>query len=102
MRAEAMRIWNPLGMRETIVRRNLETGYRIKRINRPRRRADVRLRELKIKNFRKLDDLTVVFPRGLCVIGGENNTGKTAIIDALRLMLMPSRDLDASRSHFKV
>lgn len=59
--------------------------------------VDVRLRELKIKNFRKLDDLTVIFPRGLCVIVGENNTGKTAIIDALRLMLMPSRDLDALR-----
>jgi len=57
----------------------------------------VRLRELKIKNFRKLDDLTVTFPKGLCVIVGENNTGKTAVIDALRLMLVPSRDLDALR-----
>ena len=57
----------------------------------------MRLRELKIKNFRKLDDLTVTFPKGLCVIVGENNTGKTAIIDALRLMLMPGRDLDALR-----
>lgn len=57
----------------------------------------MRLRELKIKNFRKLDDLTVIFPKGLCVIIGENNTGKTAIIDALRLMLMPSRDFDALR-----
>jgi putative ATP-dependent endonuclease of OLD family len=57
----------------------------------------VRLRELKVKNFRKLDDLTVTFPKGLSVIVGENNTGKTAIIDALRLMLMPSRDLDALR-----
>ena len=57
----------------------------------------MRLRELKIKNFRKLDDLTVTFPKGLCVIVGENNTGKTAVIDALRLMLVPSRDLDALR-----
>lgn len=57
----------------------------------------MRLRELKVKNFRKLDDLTVIFPKGLCVILGENNTGKTAIIDALRLMLMPSRDFDALR-----
>lgn len=56
----------------------------------------MRLRELKIKNFRKLD-LTVTFPKGLSVIVGENNTGKTAIIDALRLMLMPSRDIDALR-----
>jgi putative ATP-dependent endonuclease of the OLD family len=59
--------------------------------------ASVRLRELKIKNFRKLDDLIVTFPKGLSVIVGENNTGKTAIIDALRLMLMPGRDFDALR-----
>jgi putative ATP-dependent endonuclease of the OLD family len=57
----------------------------------------VRLRELKIKNFRKLDELTVAFSKGLSVIVGENNTGKTAIIDALRLILIPSRDLDALR-----
>ena len=57
----------------------------------------MRLRELKIKNFRKLNDLTVSFPKGLCVVVGENNTGKTAIIDALRLLLIPGRDLDAVR-----
>jgi putative ATP-dependent endonuclease of the OLD family len=55
------------------------------------------LRELKIQNFRKIENLTVNFPRGLCIIIGENNTGKTAIIDALRLMLLSSRDLDALR-----
>lgn len=57
----------------------------------------MRLRELKICNFRKIQNLTVSFPRGLCVIVGENNAGKTAIIDALRLMLLPSRDFDALR-----
>ncbi len=57
----------------------------------------MRLRELKIKNFRKIEDLVITFPRGLCVIVGENNAGKTAIIDALRLMLVPSRDFDAIR-----
>jgi putative ATP-dependent endonuclease of the OLD family len=57
----------------------------------------MRLRELTIRNFRKIDTLTVSFPKGLCVIVGENNSGKTAIIDALRLMLMPSREFDALR-----
>ena len=57
----------------------------------------MRLRELKIRNFRKIEDLVITFPRGLCVIVGENNAGKTAIIDALRLMLLPSRDFDALR-----
>ena len=53
------------------------------------------LRELKIRNFRKIDALTVSFPRGLTVLVGENNSGKTTIIDALRLMLFSSRDLDS-------
>jgi len=57
----------------------------------------MRLRELTIKNFRKIEDLTVTFPKGLCVIVGENNTGKTAIVDALRLMLFSGRDYDALR-----
>ncbi|MEK6405753.1 MAG: AAA family ATPase [Acidobacteriota bacterium] len=57
----------------------------------------MRLRQLQIRNFRKIEDLTVIFPRGLCVIVGENNAGKTAVIDALRLMLFPSRDFDALR-----
>jgi putative ATP-dependent endonuclease of the OLD family len=55
----------------------------------------MRLRELQVKDFRKIENLTVVFPPGLCVIVGENNSGKTAIIDALRLMLFPSREYDS-------
>ena len=50
------------------------------------------LRELQICNFRKIDALTVSFPRGLTALVGENNSGKTTIIDALRLMLFSSRD----------
>jgi putative ATP-dependent endonuclease of OLD family len=57
----------------------------------------MRLHRLQIKNFRKIVDLTVLFPRGLSVIVGENNAGKTAIIDALRLMLFSGRDFDALR-----
>jgi putative ATP-dependent endonuclease of OLD family len=57
----------------------------------------VHLRELKIKNFRKIEHLVVAFPKGLSVIVGENNTGKTTVIDALRLMLIPSRDFDTLR-----
>ena len=55
------------------------------------------LRKLTIRNFRRIEELTINFPRGLCVIVGENNAGKTAIIDALRIMLFPSRDFDALR-----
>ena len=55
------------------------------------------LRELQIRNFRKIEALTVSFPHGLTVLVGENNSGKTTIIDALRLMLFSSRDLDSLR-----
>ena len=55
------------------------------------------LRELQIRNFRKIDALTVTFPPGLTVLVGENNSGKTTIIDALRLMLFSGRDLDYLR-----
>ena len=55
------------------------------------------LRELQIRNFRKIDALTVNFPCGLTVLVGENNSGKTTIIDALRLMLYSSREFDSLR-----
>ncbi len=55
------------------------------------------LRELQIRNFRKIDALTVNFPRGLTVLVGENNSGKTTVIDALRLMLFSSREFDSLR-----
>ncbi|MBU0507783.1 AAA family ATPase, partial [bacterium] len=57
----------------------------------------MRLRQLQIRNFRKIEDLTIDFPKGLSVLVGENNSGKTAIIDALRLMLFPAREIDALR-----
>lgn len=47
------------------------------------------LEKLKItgyKNFR--DEFTVQFTKGLNVLMGENGVGKTAIIDAIRLMLL--------------
>ena len=55
------------------------------------------LRELQIRNFRKIDALKVSFTRGLAVLVGENNSGKTTVIDALRLMLFSSRDHDSLR-----
>ena len=55
------------------------------------------LRELQIRNFRRIDALTIEFRRGLTVLVGENNSGKTTIIDALRLMLFSSRDIDSLR-----
>jgi len=55
------------------------------------------LRLLTIRNFRKMAETTVTFPRGLTVLVGENNSGKTAIIDALRIVLFSGRDFDSLR-----
>lgn len=58
------------------------------------------LAQLKVSNFRKLKDLTLQFQPGLNVIVGANNSGKTAVIDALRALLAvqdepyPGFDLD--------
>ena len=57
----------------------------------------MRLSELRVRNFRKIEDLKVIFPKGLCVFVGENNSGKTAIIDALRLMFFSAREFDVLR-----
>ena len=57
----------------------------------------MRLLNLHIRNFRKIEELSLTFPSGLAVIVGENNAGKTAIIDALRLMLFSGRDFEALR-----
>lgn len=45
------------------------------------------LEKFRIKNFRGISDLTLTFNKGLNIIIGENNTGKTRIIDALRICL---------------
>lgn len=41
---------------------------------------------LKIKNFRAIEDLELNLNKGLNVLIGENNSGKTSIIDLLRLV----------------
>jgi putative ATP-dependent endonuclease of OLD family len=45
------------------------------------------LAELAIKNFRRLNNVTMIFVPGLNVLVGPNNVGKTAVVDALRALL---------------
>ena len=47
----------------------------------------MKLEKLKLKNFRKFNELEINFNAGLNVFVGENNAGKTAIIDAIKLIL---------------
>lgn len=45
------------------------------------------LSEIQVQNFRNIDSLTVKLSPGLNVIVGENNVGKTNLLDAVRLAL---------------
>ncbi len=47
------------------------------------------LRQLNLENFRSFSKETVFFERGLTVLVGENNGGKSNIIDAIRLLSIP-------------
>jgi len=56
-----------------------------------------------IKNFRGIEDISLTFNKGLNVLIGENNAGKTAIIDALRVCLSygnQRREIYISQSDF--
>ena len=54
------------------------------------------LSKLKIKNFRSIKDIELDFSQGINILIGENNAGKTTIIDALRICL-GYRDQDGLR-----
>ncbi|HBS24207.1 MULTISPECIES: AAA family ATPase [Thalassospira] len=45
------------------------------------------LEQVSIKRFRLFEDLNLVLNPGLNVLVGENNSGKTALIDAIRMVL---------------
>ena len=58
-----------------------------------------------IKNFRGIENITLNFNKGLNVLIGENNAGKSAIIDALRVCLSygnQRREIYISQSDFHI
>ncbi|WP_042703478.1 ATP-dependent endonuclease [Methanobrevibacter arboriphilus] len=63
------------------------------------------LEKFKIKNFRLIKETTLNFNPGLNVLIGENNSGKTAIIDALRLCIGfkdQKREIYINKSDFHI
>jgi putative ATP-dependent endonuclease of OLD family len=55
------------------------------------------LSKIAIKNFRNLESLVVTLKGGLNVVVGENNAGKTNLLDALRVALGPTSSGDFVR-----
>lgn len=63
------------------------------------------LKKLWVKNFRCIKDATIDLNEGVNVLIGENNSGKTAILDALRICLSYGkqwRDIYVSSSDFHI
>jgi len=63
------------------------------------------LEKLIIKNFRGIKNVELTFNKGLNVLIGENNAGKTAIIDALRICMSygdQRREIYVSPSDFHI
>ncbi len=63
------------------------------------------LKKFIIKNYRCIKEASIFFNRGVNIIIGENNSGKTSIIDALRVCLSygkQKRDIWVSTSDFYI
>jgi DNA repair protein RecN (Recombination protein N) len=56
------------------------------------------LRELRIKDFTIIDDLTITFGEGFNVLTGETGAGKSIIVDALGLLLGEKASQDLIRT----
>lgn len=55
------------------------------------------LSQVRIQNFRGIKDMVIPLDEDVTVLLGENNGGKTSVIDALRLLLMPQVGGDGLR-----
>jgi DNA repair protein RecN (Recombination protein N) len=56
------------------------------------------LRELRIRNFAIIDEITLRFPPGLFVLTGETGAGKSIIVDAIELLLGGRGDANVIRA----
>lgn len=61
------------------------------------------LKKFKVKNYRCIKNASIDFNKGVNILIGENNSGKTAVLDALRVCLSYGkqwRDIWVSASNF--
>jgi len=57
------------------------------------------LKELQVRNFAVIDDITVKFGNGLNILTGETGAGKTLIIEAINLLIGERADNDLIREN---
>lgn len=57
------------------------------------------LKELQVRNFAVIDDVTVKFGNGLNILTGETGAGKTLIIEAINLLIGERADNDLIREN---
>jgi len=57
------------------------------------------LKELQVRNFAVIDDVTVKFGNGLNILTGETGAGKTLIIEAINLLIGERADSDLIREN---
>lgn len=57
------------------------------------------LKELQVRNFAVIDDVTVKFDSGLNILTGETGAGKTLIIEAINLLIGERADNDLIREN---
>lgn len=60
----------------------------------------MRLRHLRIENFRGIEQLDWVVPLGLVCLIGPGDSGKSTILDAIRLVFYPRHDASFSEADF--
>jgi DNA repair protein RecN (Recombination protein N) len=56
------------------------------------------LKELQVKNFALIDDISVCFGTGLNILSGETGAGKTLLIEAINLLLGERADSELIRT----
>ncbi|MCL4378297.1 MAG: DNA repair protein RecN [Actinobacteria bacterium] len=57
------------------------------------------LKEIEVKNFALIDDVTVKFGKGLNILTGETGAGKTLIIEAINFLIGERADSDLIRDN---
>jgi len=76
--------------RQSVDSENSEESIKQRRVLKPQARWRLRIRNLRIGNYRTLESLNLEFPSLYTAICGENDSGKTNVIKAIRTLVRDS------------